>query len=114
MNEFFNAALEQSRKSNYKVPLGAIFVNQNKIVGRGFNAVFTTGKSDYGRHAEISALNNTTARYRKNAIVYVGRTTKDGNLAMAKPCHDCTKILKKYGVKRVWYSDFDGWKRIDF
>ena len=109
---FFHIALKEAEKSNYKVPMGAIFVNQNKIVGRGCNVVFSTGKSNDGIHAEISALNNTTARYRKNATVFVGRTTKDGSLATAKPCYKCEKILSKIGVKWVWYSTSDGWERM--
>lgn len=114
MNEyFFDIALKTAKKSNYKVPMGAVFVNQSKVVGQGCNIVFSIGKFNDGMHAEISALNKTTAKYRKNAIVFVGRTTKDGKLAIAKPCSKCEKILKKVGVKRIWYSTYDGWKRME-
>lgn len=39
------------------------------------------------------------------STVYVARTRKDdGTLAMAKPCKDCERVLRRRGIKRVEYS----------
>lgn len=110
---FFQAALREAKKSSYKVPMGAVIIRKNKIVGRGHNIVCSTGDVYDGIHAEISAINNVTAKYRKNGILVVGRVNKNNELAMAKPCKRCETVLKKLGIKRVWYSDHTGWQRMD-
>ena len=38
------------------------------------------------------------------ATVFVARRTKNGELAMAKPCKNCEITLKRSGVKFVYYS----------
>lgn len=113
MQEFFQAALSESKKSSYKVPMGAVVVHKNTIVGRGCNIAHSTGEPNDGMHAEIAAINNTTAKYRKDGVLFVGRVNKDDELAMAKPCQSCETILKKLGIKRIWYSSEDGWQRMD-
>jgi len=98
-------AVNQCAKSHYKQHMGAVVVYRGKIVGRGFNKVLSTGcpRLD-GKHAELEALNNTTAKYRKGSTVYVCRLTQGGKIAMAKPCSSCHTIMKKMGIKYVWYS----------
>lgn len=113
MHEFFQAALSEARKSSYKVPMGAVVVYKNKIVGRGCNIAHSTGEINDGIHAEIAAINDATAKYRKDSILVVGRTNKNDELAIAKPCQSCETILKKLGVKRVWFSTETGWQRMD-
>lgn len=95
----------QCWKSSYKKRMGSIVVFRGKVVGKGFNKVHSTGipRLD-GKHAELGALNNTTAKYRKNSVVYVCRLTKDGEIAFAKPCQSCQTVMKKMKVKYVWYS----------
>jgi len=110
---FKDEAWKQSRKSSYKNRLGAVVVFRNKMVGRGFNKVHSTGARLDGKHAEIEALRNTTARYRKGCALYVCRTNKSGKLTMSKPCEACQSVMKKMGVKVVWYSNKDGsWERM--
>jgi len=113
MFEFFQAALNEAKKSSYKIPLGAIVIHKNKIVGRGHNVVCSTGTIHDGLHAEIAAINDTTARFRKDSVVIVGRVNKNNELAMAKPCARCETVLKKLGIKRVWYSCEGEWHRMD-
>lgn len=113
MHEFFQAALNEATKSSYKVPMGAVVIQKNKIVGRGHNIAHSTGEINDGIHAEISAINNTTAKYRKGSVLVVGRVNKNSELAIAKPCQSCETILKKLGVKRVWYSTELGWQKMD-
>lgn len=113
MDYFFNEALKQAEKSSYKVKLGAVVVYRNKIVGKGYNITLSTGQvPDGGDHAEISAIKNTTAKFRKNSTLIVGRRNKLGELALAKPCYMCEVILRKVGVKHVWYSIEGGWEKM--
>jgi tRNA(Arg) A34 adenosine deaminase TadA len=112
-NVFKNEAINQCRKSSYKQRLGAVVVYKGKIVGKGCNKVMGTGKTRIdGFHAEIEAINNTPAIYRKNSTVYVCRINKIENIMMSKPCHGCETILRKLGVKYVWYSQSGEWKKM--
>lgn len=110
---FKQTAIQQSKKSTYKNRMGAIVVFRGSVVGTGHNKVHSTGHPTLdGKHAEREALNNTTAKYRKGSTVYVCRLTRTGSLAMAKPCDACHTVMKKMGVKYVWYSTDGGWKRM--
>ena len=112
-NEFRQTAMQQSHKSAYKQRLGAVVVYRGKIVGRGCNKVHGTGviRLD-GLHAEIEALNNTTAQYRSGSTVYVCRVNRQGDLMLAKPCAACEKKMGKIGVKYCWYSTYGSWLRM--
>lgn len=107
-------AIYQAHKSSFYQRLGAIVVFNNKIVGKGFNYAHGAGiPFGDGKHAEVAALNNTTARYRKHSIVYVVRLGRAGAIRNSKPCDSCTKIMRKMGVKYIWHTDNDGtWHRI--
>lgn len=41
-------------------------------------------------------------------MVIVVRLLRDGNLAMAKPCPNCERALKRHRVKKVFYSTENG------
>ena len=113
-DEFKQTAMQQSQKSSYKQKLGAVVVYRGKIVGRGFNKVHHTGVPRLdGLHAEIEALNNTTAQYREGCTVYVCRVNRRGDVVLAKPCEACEKKMKKIGVKYVWYSTYGSWVRMN-
>jgi tRNA(Arg) A34 adenosine deaminase TadA len=106
------AAIEECMKSSYKKRLGAVVVKKGLIVGVGHNKVHSTGNPREGRHAELEALNNTKARHRVNSVVYVCRLTKNDFLAMAKPCAACQTVMKKMGVKYVYFSVPGGWEKM--
>lgn len=113
MKTFFNEAIKQSKKSSYKARMGAVVVHKNKVVGKGFNIAFSTGEPrNKGIHAEIAAINNTTAKFRNNSIVVVVRLNKSDELAISKPCDSCEKVMRKLGVKQVWYSTSEGWNKM--
>lgn len=111
---FAQIASDNAAKSSFKQKMGAVVVYKDKVVGSGFNFAHGTGKPHTdGQHAEIVALNNTTARFRAGSTVYVTRNTGD-NLRLAKPCKPCQKVMRKMGVKYVWYSCNKGeWHRME-
>lgn len=115
MTQFQREAIKQSLKSTYKYALGAVVVYRGKIVGRGYNSVNYVGGRTIlnGTHAEIDAINDTRAAHRKGATMYVVRWRKQGDLGCARPCKTCEKVLRKLGIKTVWYSDYGNcWKRL--
>ncbi len=109
---FKDLAKKQCEKSSYKKRLGAVVVNRGKVVGLGHNVVQSTGIKTDGLHAEISALRNTSAKFRYGSTVYVCRILKNQEIALSKPCHACSVVMKKMGVKYVWYSVGPNWVRM--
>ena len=54
--------------------------------------------------AEIHAETRLCKKLGMGAIVWVARATKDGQLALAKPCANCQRTLRRRGVLKVIYS----------
>jgi hypothetical protein len=54
--------------------------------------------------AHIHAEARLCAKLDVGATVWVARATKDGSLALAKPCANCERIMRRKGVKRVIFS----------
>ena len=38
------------------------------------------------------------------SVVYVARTLKSGEIAMARPCDRCYAVLKAKGVNKIYYT----------
>lgn len=64
-------------------------------------------------HAEFSVLMKLNLHKEIKSIlgskIYVYREDKNGNVKRAKPCKYCMKILKEYGVRKVYYSTENGY-----
>lgn len=81
--------------SENEVPIASIVVEDDKIIGRGFNKVEKT--QNFMNHAEILAISEAM-EYKKNwrldnCILY---TTLE-------PCSMCKEIIKKSRIKKVIY-----------
>jgi cytidine deaminase len=51
-------------------------------------------------HAESRVLNKATS----NSTIYVVRVNRAGQYVLAKPCGDCEKKMRRYSVKRCYYT----------
>ena len=84
---FMESAMELARESFLKdeVPVGAVVVKENKIIGRGRNTVIAD--NDVSSHAEINALRSASKElnnFRLNGCtIYV----------TLEPCHMCAKAI---------------------
>ena len=60
LNHFMVEAMKMAKLAydNDEVPVGAIIVKNEKIIGRGFNQVIT--KNSVSSHAEINAINQAS------------------------------------------------------
>ena len=100
-NSFMEEALIEAKKALKKgeVPVGAVVVLEENIIGRGYNQPIT--KNDPTAHAEIMALKDAAMNlknYRlKNALVY---TTLE-------PCLMCAGALVHARIKKLIYSASD-------
>ena len=81
---------------NDEVPVGAIIVKNEKIIGRGFNEVIT--KNSVSSHAEINAINQAskfTRNYRlKGCDIYV----------TLEPCHMCAKAIVDARIDSLYFG----------
>jgi tRNA(adenine34) deaminase len=98
---FMFAALQEAEKAleDNEVPIGAVVVKDNKIIGRGYNQVEKL--KDATAHAEMIALtsaSNTIGNWRLNdCSIYV----------TLEPCIMCTGALLASRINNLFFSTFD-------
>ena len=91
-------ALAEARKAlpNGDVPIGAVVVYKNNIIGRGYNQVELLG--DPTAHAEMIAITSATAtigqKWLRDATLYV----------TVEPCSMCAGACVLARLKRVVYG----------
>jgi tRNA(adenine34) deaminase len=98
-------ALANKAKEEGEVPVGAIVVFENKIIGRGFNSPIS--KQDPTAHAEIMAL-RTAAKKLKNYRI-VGATL----YVTLEPCPMCVSAMTHARIKRCVFGAVDPKKALN-
>ena len=89
--------------------LGAVVVSKKRVAGKGFNKAKTHpllhNKYAYRSiHAECDAA----LKAAQGDTIVVVRVMKNGKLTCSRPCEKCMRFIKDYGIKKVYYSDWDG------
>lgn len=118
MNKRVERYLEMARKLSYfsnhdQHKLGAVVVYKNRVQGFGFNQrkTHTKAPNDFKNiHAEWASIMNCGRQDLTDCDIFVFRATKNGVPACSRPCSFCRKFIKEIGIKRVYYSDTNGWK----
>ena len=125
------AASEIASKSDATIKHGAIIMCGNKIISYGCNKneanrkrlfnIYGPCKRGLTMHAESDAICNLLANIRfgtnnsnikrMKLDIYVAKD----NMSNSKPCMHCIKILKYFGIYRVFYTTNEniynrGWK----
>lgn len=108
----FSLAKKLSKQSTHpKHQLGAVIIKGNTVLSIGFNKYKTSPRSNHPWafiHAENSCLNSLD-KSAVGADIYVYRETKSGMLANSKPCKYCYQMLKRAGIRRVYYTVDNGY-----
>ncbi len=97
MNEIIKELFKEAEISfnNLDIPIGAVVVKNNKIIGRGHNLRLNT--PDVTNHAEIMAIREaekTINDWRLNGCdLYVS----------LEPCDMCIEVIKAARVDNVYY-----------
>ena len=83
---------------------------KGKPISRGHNSAKTHAGllRKYGHvthHAETSCLMGVQ---KADTILVVRVRRKDGQLSCSKPCDKCQKFLRDKGIKKVYYSTWEG------
>ncbi len=98
---FMNEALKEARKAGEldEVPVGAVVVNQNRIIARAHN--MTQQLNDVTAHAEMIAITSATnylgSKYLLDCTLFV----------TLEPCVMCASALKWAQLSRLVYAASD-------
>lgn len=107
---FMNEALKEAHKAldQEEVPVGAVVVNQNRIIARAYN--MTQQLNDVTAHAEMiaitSASNHLGAKYLTGCTLFV----------TLEPCIMCAAALKWAQLSRIVFGASDpkeGYSRLN-
>lgn len=83
--------------------LGCVGIRKDGIHVKSLN-----GSADK-RTPEIHAECRLARKLTPDSVIYVARINASGEMAMARPCPDCERVLRNKGVRKVYYSinDFE-------
>src|SRR5258705_953240 len=102
-------ATRAAGQSTLRQRVGAIIVTRSKFVVAGHNKLKTHPRSPsiWSIHAEVDAVIGVPRDELKGATICVVRVTKQGLLAMSKPCSGCMGILLECKIARIGFSGSD-------
>ena len=97
-SSFMGLAIQEAEKAftNNEVPVGAIIVQQNKIIGKGRNRVIEN--QNVSSHAEIEAIIDAS----KNVKNY--RLNKSTIYISLEPCHMCVKAIGDARIDEIVFA----------
>lgn len=97
MNKYIDEILKLSKKAyiNNDVPVGAIVVFNNEIIGRGYNK--RNRCNDIMGHAEIIAIRKATKKIKD------WRLNECDLYVTLEPCSMCKEIIKQARIRTVFY-----------
>ena len=100
MKRFFRLAREIAARGEdrRRYRLGAVGIRKDGAIVKSKN--IPNKLPEPQAHAEA----RLAKKLDRGSIVYVVRIDSNGNLASARPCDSCERILKFRGVKKVYYS----------
>ena len=83
MNEYILLALEEAKKSNDDIPVGAVIVKNNKVISKAHNEVIK--RNDSTAHAEIIAIKEAISKLEKTLNAEIRRRV-EANKALQAVC----------------------------
>ena len=107
---FAKVALELAGEATHDVThqLCALVVSKNRVLSVGYNQPKTHPISVDTKmqqlHAEMDAILRCAESDVGGAEVVVARVKPSGKPGLARPCRVCEGILKRFGVRRVFYT----------
>lgn len=117
--------LKRNLKRAYKLAqessLGVGRSNNNRLGAVVFKGKdFTGGWNSYKTHPKLKMYNYPCLHAEAHAMINHGllnchgctlvvtRVLRNGKMTMAKPCNCCEEFMKEYGIKKVYYTDWNG------
>ncbi len=118
---YFKAAKAIAELSDFpKVKIGCCAVYKHKIISSGCNSTKTNptqkrlnayrfdADTPATIHAELSCLlpliNRKDIDF-SNMSLYIYREYKNNELALARPCASCMKLITELGIRHIYYTN---------
>lgn len=106
---YLSIAADIAKQSNMFQKHGAIVVYKKNIISKGCNIFTNQFRNNYSMHAEIVAINNAIKKNISKDILnkselFVVRISNCNILKYSKPCINCQKYIKKFSIKKTYYS----------
>lgn len=104
-------AISQALKSPMRYKHGAVVFKDKGVIGAGYNwsdLPPTTEKRKFSIHSERDALKGLRADQIRGADILAIRVRRDGTVSTGACCKGCTKLLRRKGIRRVFYYDKNG------
>lgn len=110
--------LPQNRSKHF-----SFILYKKNIISFGWNKVFKTHplSKKYGYwneaiHSELDAINNFPYHHSQlsNYTLVNIRLYLDGKIALSKPCKTCSKLIKAFNIRNVYFSTQEGFQFIDY
>lgn len=121
---YFEAAKAMSRMADFpRIKIGAVAVYKHRIISSGCNSVKTAPiqkkyniyrfaeDTPHCLHAELACLKPLIGRSDidfKNVELYIYRSIRGNELALARPCPSCMKLITELGIKNIYYTNNGG------
>ena len=100
-SSFMSLAMDQAKAAyqNNEVPVGAIIVKDNKVIGKGRNRVIEN--QNVSSHAEIEAITDASKKIKNYRL---NRSTMYVTL---EPCHMCLKAMIDARIDEVIFATLE-------
>lgn len=101
-------AADLVERSECAVQVAAVVADSTGILGWGWN---NSGRDGLGEHAEEACLRRGINRVRAsgNAVLYVAsQRRRNASPVNSRPCEQCSKLIRAFGIKRVVYRSKSG------
>lgn len=101
MDVFIKAAIDEANKGKYEggIPIGAILVREDKIIGRGHNK--RVQDNDPVMHAEIDCLRDAGR---------IGLYNESTIYSTLMPCYLCAGAIVQFGIKKVIVGESENFR----
>lgn len=104
-------------RKNNTFRLGSVIIYKKNILTIKFNSAKTHPKllpfSTYPfLHSESNAILSLGLDNCEDTTLYVLRILRNLEIAMAKPCSACMKLIKYVGIRRIYYTTNIGYMEI--
>ena len=89
----------------------AIAVKGGKVIARGENG-YKSRKFSYSfctTHAEVNCIQKISCKYRKRGNIIIWSFFEGENFKLSKPCWNCCKSLREFGIRKIKYFDGISW-----
>ncbi len=118
IDRYLGEAVSLSSKSDFtQFKIGSILVNKGKIISSGYNKKkshpmqykLNQHREEHKRnrnfiHAEFDSLNGLNEEFCNNSILFLGRTDRNGNPAICRPCQGCMFLIRQLSIDTIVYS----------